>query len=125
MPGSANAFVVLASATENPSSSSISPMIPAHCSGSCPSQPPQTINALRMATLLLRQRVGGLDRGVEFRGVAALLARAVARTLAAAERHVEVDAGGRQIDHHHACLGIALEVRRVFQAGRADAGGQA
>ncbi|NRP23209.1 hypothetical protein LPJGGPFB_06479 [Ensifer adhaerens] len=45
--------------------------------------------------------------------------------LAAAEGHVEIDAGGRQVDHHHAGLGIALEMRRVFQAGGGDARRQA
>ena len=45
--------------------------------------------------------------------------------LAAAERHVEVDAGGRQVDHHHAGFRIALEMRRVLEAGRGDAGRQA
>src|SRR3569832_1802114 len=70
-------------------------------------------------------RVRGLDGRVELRGVAALLARAVARTLAAAERHVVVHARRRQVDHHYAGLRIPLEVRRVFQRRRRDAGRQA
>ena len=32
-----------------------------------------------------------------------------------------IDARGRQVDHHHACLGVALEVIGVFQRGGADA----
>ena len=39
--------------------------------------------------------VGGLDRRVELHRIAALLARPIARALAAAERHVIVDAGRR------------------------------
>ena len=39
--------------------------------------------------------VGGLDRRVELHCIAALLARPIARALAAAERHVIVDAGRR------------------------------
>ena len=74
---------------------------------------------------LPREGVGRLHRGVELLGVGALLARAVARALPAAERHVVVDARRRQVDHHHAGLAVALEVRRVFQARRADAGRQA
>jgi hypothetical protein len=34
---------------------------------------------------------------------------------------VIVDAGGGQVDHHHAGLAVALEVVGVFQARRADA----
>src|SRR6185437_5181612 len=41
--------------------------------------------------------VGGLDLGVELDRIAPLLARAVARSLPAAERHVVIDAGGRQV----------------------------
>src|SRR5579871_1733479 len=73
----------------------------------------------------LWQRVCRLYGGEELRGVTALLARAVARSLPAAEGHVVVDARGRKVDHHHAGLGIALEVRGVFEARRADARGQA
>src|SRR5690606_32176977 len=71
------------------------------------------------------QRIGRLDRGVELGGVAALLARTVARTLAPAKRHMEIDACRRQVDHHHARFRIALEVGRIFQARRADARRQA
>ena len=42
-----------------------------------------------------RVNVGGLDRRVELHRIAALLARPIARALAAAERHVIVDAGRR------------------------------
>ena len=49
MHGSANASVVLARATEKPSSRSHSAMISAHCSGSWPAHPPHTISALRIA----------------------------------------------------------------------------
>src|SRR5262249_53284778 len=87
------------------------------------------ITVLSLAALRFRyvrsvevERVGGLHRGVELGGVAPLLARPVARAFAAPERHVIVDAGGRQIDHHHAGLGIALEVAGVFETGGADAG---
>src|SRR6185503_3191199 len=66
-------------------------------------------------------RVGGLHHGVELLRVAALLARPVAGALAASERHVVVDASGRQVDHHHAGLGAALEVARVLQRGGDDA----
>jgi hypothetical protein len=38
------------------------------------------------------------------------------RAFAAAKRNMIVDAGGRQIDHHHSGFGIALEVARVFEA---------
>src|SRR3954469_21835415 len=69
--------------------------------------------------------IGGLHRRIELACIGALLAGAVARALPAAERHVIVDAGGRQIDHHHAGLAVALVVRGVFQAGGADAGGEA
>ena len=36
-----------------------------------------------------------------------------------------VNAGGRQIDHHHAGFRIALEMRRIFERGGNDAGRQA
>src|SRR5882757_7724215 len=68
--------------------------------------------------------IGSLHRRIEFARIGALLAGAVARALPAAERYVIVDAGGRQIDHHHAGLAVALVVRGVFQAGGADAGGE-
>ena len=45
------------------------------------------------------ERVGGLHRGVELLRVPALFARPEARALPAAERHVIVDAGRRQVDH--------------------------
>jgi len=72
-----------------------------------------------------RRGVGGLDRGVEFDRVAALLARAVARAFAPAERHMVVDPGGRQVDHHETRLRVALEIARVLQRSGADAPGQA
>ncbi|TWA49151.1 hypothetical protein FB005_101545 [Sinorhizobium medicae] len=75
---------------------------------------------LHPALFCSSQRVGGFDIGVEFSGVFALLARTVGGSLAAAERHVEVDTRRGQVEHHHAGLGIALEVRRVFQAGGGD-----
>src|SRR5579872_6216923 len=52
-----------------------------------------------------RHRVRRLVRCIEFRCVAALFARAEARTFPAAEWHVIVDAGRWQVDHHHARLG--------------------
>src|SRR6516164_8132012 len=73
----------------------------------------------------LWQRVRRLHRREELGGVAPLLARAVARAFAAAEGDMVVDPGGGQVDHHHAGLGIALEVGGVFEAGRADARSQA
>src|SRR5882672_643817 len=60
-----------------------------------------------------------LDRGEP------LLARAVARAARAAERHVMVDARGRQIDHHHARAHVPAEVPRYFERRRNDTGGQA
>src|SRR6478735_3862546 len=51
-----------------------------------------------------RQRVARFHRRVELGGIAALLARPVARALPPAERHVVVDARRRQVDHHHARL---------------------
>src|SRR5262249_10871830 len=71
-----------------------------------------------------RRDVGRLHAGVELPRIAALLAWSVARALAAAERHVIVDAGGGQVDHHHAGLRVALEVRRVRERSGADAGGK-
>src|SRR5690606_20299099 len=71
--------------------------------------------------LLPLSDVGGFHRGVELLGIAPLLARSVGRAFAATERHVVIDARGRQVDHHHACLGVALEVIGVFQRGGADA----
>jgi hypothetical protein len=59
---------------------------------------------------LARVGIGGLHRRIEFAGIRTLFARAVARAFAAAEGNVIVDAGGRQIDHHHAGLAVALEV---------------
>src|SRR3546814_15043144 len=69
--------------------------------------------------------VGGLHHGVELGGIATLLARAVARPLPASERDVVVDARGRQVDHHHPGLGIALEVAGVLQRAGADEIGRA
>src|SRR5262245_19616857 len=87
-----------------------------------PGMPTATRRAIEpMSEWRLRQRVGGLDRGVELDGIAPLLARTVARAFAAAERYVVIDPGGRQVHHHHAGLGVALEMARVFEAGRADA----
>src|SRR5262245_10531438 len=82
------------------------------------------------APVLLRQAhltrdVGRLDDRVELLRVRALLARAVARLLSAAERHVIVEARRRQIDHHEPACGVSLEVARVLQRGRDDAGRQA
>src|SRR5882757_4983794 len=65
----------------------------------------------------LRPHVRRLDDGEELAGQLALLARAEAGVLAAAERHVVVDAGGRQVDHAHASLDVALEVAGMLQRG--------
>src|SRR6185369_5888565 len=80
--------------------------------------------ALDATGLRSRQRIGGLDHGKEFPGVASLLARTVARAFAAAEWDVVVDPGGRQVDHHHAGLAAALEMRGVLQRCGHDAGGK-
>ena len=74
---------------------------------------------------LARVSIGGFHRGVELACIGALFARAVARAFASAERHVIVDTCGRQIDHHHARLAVALEMRGILEAGGADAGGKA
>src|SRR5712671_313946 len=68
--------------------------------------------------------VGSLHDRIELHGVAPLLARAVARAFAAAERHVVIDPRGRQVDHHHPRGGIALEVLGVLERGRGDARGK-
>src|SRR5690606_36664711 len=69
--------------------------------------------------------VAGLGLGEEVSGGEALFARAIAGLLRAAEGHVIVDAGGRQVDHGHARLGAALEVAGVFQRLSDDARRQA
>src|SRR5690606_19538065 len=69
--------------------------------------------------------VGGFDGGIELGGVTTLLARAVAGTLAAAERHMVVDAGRGAVDHYHARLRVALELRGVLQRRGAYARRQA
>src|SRR3954468_20968490 len=66
--------------------------------------------------------VRGFHGGVELDRVAPLLARAIAGSLATAERHVVVHACGRQIHHHHAGRGIALEVLRILQRSSRDPG---
>src|SRR6185437_3192759 len=71
------------------------------------------------------ERVRRLHRRIELRRVAALLARPVARALAPAERRVIIHTRSRQVDHHHASLRVALEMRRVLEARRADAGAKA
>src|SRR5262245_26298037 len=68
--------------------------------------------------------IARLHRGVELDRIAALLARPVARAFAAAERHVVVDARGRQVHHHHARGGIALEVLGVLERSGRDARGK-
>src|SRR5690606_34194976 len=74
---------------------------------------------------LSRRRVGDLHLGEELIGVLALLLGAVARALGAAEGHVEIDARRRHVDHHHAGLGIALEMRGMLERGGDDTGRQA
>src|SRR5687768_12731157 len=69
--------------------------------------------------------IGGLHRRVELRGVAALFARPIARSLASAERYMGIDACGRQIHHYHPRYGVALEMRGMLQRRGADAGAQA
>src|SRR5271154_1917520 len=68
------------------------------------------------------QRVSRFYCGVEFHRIAPLLARSEVRAFAAAKRRVIIDPGRRQVDHRHADLGIALEVRRVLEARGADPG---
>src|SRR5215831_5191981 len=60
------------------------------------------------------------DYREELYRVTTLLTWTVARALPPAERDVIVDSGGRQIDHHHACLRVALEVRCVLERGGDD-----
>src|SRR5690606_23516109 len=69
--------------------------------------------------------IGGLYLRIEFHGVAALLPGAIGGFLAAAKRHMIVDPGGGNIDHHHSGLAVALEMAGVLEARGADAGGQA
>src|SRR5690242_11179427 len=59
-------------------------------------------------TRRLYRGVGGLDGRIELHRIATLLARPVTGTLATAERHMRIDAGGRQVDHHHARLRMPL-----------------
>src|ERR687898_808175 len=59
--------------------------------------------------------------GEKFHGLASLLARAVARALAAAKGHMIVDAGCRQIDHDHSRLAMFAEMGGVFQRGGENA----
>src|SRR6266850_148988 len=68
--------------------------------------------------------VGGFDDGIELDRVAPLLARAVARALAAAERHMVVHPGRGQVDHDHARGRISLEMLGVLERGRGDARGK-
>src|SRR6476469_2488256 len=70
----------------------------------------------------LRHRGGRFDDRIELDGVTTLFAGTEARSLSAAKRHMVVDAGDRQIHHHHARFGIALEVAGILQARGADAG---
>src|SRR5438105_15809881 len=51
-----------------------------------------------------------------------MLTRTVAGAFAAAERHVVVDPRSRQIDHDHARLAFALEVRGMLERCSHDAG---
>ncbi len=67
----------------------------------------------------------GARRGEELHRLPALLARAVARGLGTAERHVIIDAGRRQIDHDHAGLAVLAEMTRVLEGGGEDPRGQA
>jgi hypothetical protein len=46
------------------------------------------------------------------------------RSASLAEGHVKVDARSRQVDHHHTRLAVALEMRGVFEARRANARGK-
>src|ERR1700730_8682488 len=73
-------------------------------------------------TSALRRDISGLDDRVELLCVCALLPRAVARLLSPAERHVIVESRCRQIHHDQPALGVPLEVARVLQRRRADAG---
>ncbi len=54
-----------------------------------------------------------------------MFTRSEAGALSTTERHVIVNTRNRQIDHYHPGLSIAFEVAGVFQAGGADAAGQA
>src|SRR5271166_4690578 len=74
---------------------------------------------------VLRQRVSRLHGRIELRGVASLLPRTQVRAFAPAKRGVVIDAGRRQVDHDHAGLGVALEMRRALEARRANAGAEA
>ena len=69
--------------------------------------------------------VGRFYSRIKFLCVTALLTRAVARALGAAERYVVVHAGGRQVHHHHPRARCFLEIVRVFEGRRHDARGQA
>src|SRR5690606_20641703 len=68
--------------------------------------------------------IGGLDRGVELHRVAPLLARSVTGSLPSPEGYVRIDPGGREVDHHHARLGVPLEMGGVPERGGADARAQ-
>src|ERR1700722_17211678 len=69
-------------------------------------------------------RIGRLHRRIELRRIASLFAWPEVRSLTAAERRGIVEARLRQVDHRHARLGIALEMRGVLEACGADAGAQ-
>src|ERR1700732_2192639 len=71
-----------------------------------------------------RGDIRGLDDRVELLCIAALFARTVARLLSPSERHVIVESRGRQGHHDQTALSVPLEVTRVLQRRRADAGRQ-
>src|SRR5205823_314074 len=67
-----------------------------------------------------RRDVRGFHDRVELPRVRALLARTVAGLLPAAERHVVVEAGRRQVHHDEAALGVSFEVAGVPERSRHD-----
>src|ERR1700710_3071554 len=81
---------------------------------------PRPTKPIRCGALTSACDIGRLDLGVEFGGVAALFARAIARGLSATEGNVEIEPRGRKVDHRQSRLRVALEVPRMFQRRRAD-----
>jgi hypothetical protein len=77
--------------------------------------PSATSNTASPAAVSASRGIGSFHRGVKLRRITPLFARAVARSLAAAEGNVIVDPGRRRIDHDHTGLGLALELRGVFE----------